>query len=488
MNQTHHRKNQYEDEIELIDYLRVMWKWKWLIIGGTLLCILAVVIYSSTRPVIKMYKVSALIEIDHEAKLDPLVKIKSMIEYGIFNQQVLNDLTNFEGIAKPQHLAFKVNVPKKLDILDVSFKARNPDTGKTVLNTLIKKLEQEYKERIYQARYQFDETIKKKSEFIKDIEANIKLIKFENNNQMAQLTSKIRNIQANIEQIKLVKGNEISNLKSMISLKAESQIIEKEFEKNKRIKGNAIRMHTENIKRLRENIRVVKNSIDEIKRVLKQAQSNSEKLAARRKSIMLDPQDKASLEYVFVQAAAIQQVINYPIFLTDKIRSLSFKEKELLKKILSENHKIKDLEAHIQILEMQKNDSIRRERNNIKDLEAQIQTLEMKKDRSIQSEQNIIKDIEAKVSLIELETNKSISVEEKKIALLKSEIEGLKRDRDKIKGVIVKQPPTASLLPIKYKAKRNATLAGIAGFFVSIFLAFFIEYITSVSKPTKKTK
>jgi len=33
-----------EDEIELIDLLRVIWKWKYLIIGGTVVCALAAVI------------------------------------------------------------------------------------------------------------------------------------------------------------------------------------------------------------------------------------------------------------------------------------------------------------------------------------------------------------------------------------------------------------------------------------------------------------
>ena len=47
--QTDQRRDQFEDEIELIDYLRVMWKWKWLIIGGTILCIVAVTIYGYTR-------------------------------------------------------------------------------------------------------------------------------------------------------------------------------------------------------------------------------------------------------------------------------------------------------------------------------------------------------------------------------------------------------------------------------------------------------
>jgi uncharacterized protein involved in exopolysaccharide biosynthesis len=84
----------------------------------------------------------------------------------------------------------------------------------------------------------------------------------------------------------------------------------------------------------------------------------------------------------------------------------------------------------------------------------------------------MIRDLEVQIELIELQANQKISVEERKITLLKSEIEILRRDRDKITGVIVKRPPTASLLPIKYKAKRNALLAGVAGFFFLIFLVF----------------
>ena len=199
-----------------------------------------------------------------------------------------------------------------------------------------------------------------------------------------------------------------------------------------------------------------------MKNVFKQAQSNSEKLAAQREAIILDSQDKTGHVDIFMQAAAIQQVINYPIVLMDQIRSLSFKEKEFLIKIISENHNIRDLEAQLQILEKQKNGSIQGEQDQIRDLEAQIQ-------------------------LIELEAKQKISVEENKIAVLKSEIESLKRDRGKITGVTVKQPPTASLLPSKYKAKRNALLAGAVGFFFLVFLVFFIEYLINASKRTQKT-
>jgi len=125
--QTYARRDHFEDEIELIDYLRVLWKWKWLIIGGTLLCVLAAAIYGFTRPVVKTYKVSALIEIVPNLKLDPLDKTKSMIEFGIFNQQVLKNLSNPQRVSKPESLAFEVAIPKGLNILDIAYKTQDPD-------------------------------------------------------------------------------------------------------------------------------------------------------------------------------------------------------------------------------------------------------------------------------------------------------------------------------------------------------------------------
>ena len=62
------------------------------------------------------------------------------------------------------------------------------------------------------------------------------------------------------------------------------------------------------------------------------AKSNSEKLAAQREVNILDSQNKTGHADVFLHAAAIQQVIHYPINLRDHIDSLIFKEKQLLEK------------------------------------------------------------------------------------------------------------------------------------------------------------
>jgi len=71
-------------------------------------------------------------------------------------------------------------------------------------------------------------------------------------------------------------------------------------------------------------------------------------------------------------------------------------------------------------------------------------------------------------------------------AVLKSEIESMKFDRDRFAGTIVIRPPIVSLLPTKHKAKRNAILAGAIGFFFLIFLAFSIGYLKNASKRTQK--
>ena len=49
-----------EDEIRLIDYLRVIWKWKWLILGGTLVCALLASVISLNMP--KFYRVTLAVE------------------------------------------------------------------------------------------------------------------------------------------------------------------------------------------------------------------------------------------------------------------------------------------------------------------------------------------------------------------------------------------------------------------------------------------
>jgi len=105
---------------------------------------------------------------------------------------------------------------------------------------------------------------------------------------------------------------------------------------------------------------------------------------------------------------------------------------------------------------------------------------------NILSEKNRIKELEAEIELFKAKSN--MSAEKREIAKLKSEIDPLKRDRNQVTAIIMKQNPTISPLSIKSTTKRNALLGGVAGFFFFIFLAFFIEYIKNASKSSPANK
>ena len=86
-------KNDYsEGEIELIDIIRIIWNWKYLIIGGTLICALATLVISSILP--KTYRIKTLIQpgiLSFNEKgniyLDTPDNIKALIEAGTFDSR-----------------------------------------------------------------------------------------------------------------------------------------------------------------------------------------------------------------------------------------------------------------------------------------------------------------------------------------------------------------------------------------------------------------
>jgi len=59
-----------EDNIELIDYLRVIWKRKILICVGTLVCSVVIGVVAITRPVVTTYRANALLRIGKAARLN----------------------------------------------------------------------------------------------------------------------------------------------------------------------------------------------------------------------------------------------------------------------------------------------------------------------------------------------------------------------------------------------------------------------------------
>ena len=74
--------------------------------------------------------------------------------------------------------------------------------------------------------------------------------------------------------------------------------------------------------------------------------------------------------------------------------------------------------------------------------------------------------------LLKLETTQN------KIKSLLTEIRDLEFRKEGIQNILIIKPPEASRAPVKPKTRLNVMLAGVVGLFLTVFLAFFVEYIS----------
>jgi LPS O-antigen subunit length determinant protein (WzzB/FepE family) len=168
-------KEYFDDEVQLIDYLRVIWRWKWLIILGTFLCMVVAGVVSFNMP--KIYEVSMTIEpgiigVDKEGQfiyLDSRDNIEGKIKEDLYNRRVqealnINPLeTDIKfGICKQEASNFiKVTSEWKED--EVEF-------GKKALVHLLAVILKEYENIVQQRKDDYEKQILMKQNQIKEVE------------------------------------------------------------------------------------------------------------------------------------------------------------------------------------------------------------------------------------------------------------------------------------------------------------------------------
>lgn len=139
-----------DDEIEIIDVIRVILKWKYLIIGGTAVCAIAAIIISLMLP--KIYRIETLIQpgilsLSDDGKsiyIDTPENIKSLIETGVFELRILNNLAKSDGVNIPEALQFKVTLPDGYNTLKITYETPQIEQGIQILDFLGKFLIEEY--------------------------------------------------------------------------------------------------------------------------------------------------------------------------------------------------------------------------------------------------------------------------------------------------------------------------------------------------------
>jgi len=125
-----------EDSIELIDYLRVVWKYRYLILIGVVLCAVVAAAWSFSLP--KLYKVSTILEVNLKAGKDFPSAIAANIRAGMFDAQVQEEIAKTSKNSHIPHLSFKVSDPKRSNMVRITYETADIKMGKTILEFLNK--------------------------------------------------------------------------------------------------------------------------------------------------------------------------------------------------------------------------------------------------------------------------------------------------------------------------------------------------------------
>ena len=201
----HETQINYRNEIELIDIFRVIWKWKYIILSGVIICVLATTIinlYMKNIYNIEVVLRPGLLSIRENGKntyIDSATNIKTIIEGEDFNRELVNKLNNSkENI--PNKLNFKISIPKKTNNIRLIYETTNVKQGIEVLNQLIELLIHKYSKIVEYYKNEFEVKINfKQSEINKKNGAKVSTI------------SNIKNIEKRIDELNselnLISGN-----------------------------------------------------------------------------------------------------------------------------------------------------------------------------------------------------------------------------------------------------------------------------------------
>ena len=219
---------EYEDEIELMDYLNVIWKKKWLIILPTLFCVIIVGIISFRLP--HIWEVDAIIQpskffIQTEAgTFSEVVVVSPKQIAGQINQQSYSPLIAAElNLDIRTFPTLKAENLRDTNLVRVSVREKDTEKAKLILSSLFNHLKTDMDRKIdveikgIDTRIETQENSIKQNELtIKDKLNEIKLKEIEKNMKSQEILSAVNKVKISEDRGKSIL-NELKTVKERIN-------------------------------------------------------------------------------------------------------------------------------------------------------------------------------------------------------------------------------------------------------------------------------
>jgi capsular polysaccharide biosynthesis protein len=356
--QTETQKGEYfEDEIELIDILRVIWKWKYLIIAGTIFCGVIAAIISLNMA--KIYSIDVVLrpgildigDSEENVYIDTPQNIKALIDSEMFNNDILNYLNEIKMENIPKKLEFKVRIPKDSDTIKVEHETDNIKRGMFIQDRLIKLMLDTYSSKVKYFENEFDMKIKEK------------------NNDISKIINDISKTKSDIASIKTTTKNKLKQNDNKISV-----LMKKKEAQNNQINN-------------------LKKRIVDIEKEIGRISKNADSLIEERNKFLSSAKNENNILSTLIYSNTIQQNISYMNSLRSTINDSNHQIYQEEVGVESTENAIKDLKNEKESLVKQTQYSVEIIETGIKDLEnnkkyglAEIKNLQFKRD-SIQNVQ-----------------------------------------------------------------------------------------------------
>jgi len=318
-----------DDEIQLIDLLRIVWKWKWLIICGTLFCAITAGAVSFLMP--KIYEISMV------------------LEPGII---AMNNEGKFQYVDSPANVSAKIN------------------------------------ERVYQKRLEktlkidpFETPFKFKAESDRKGKNNLVRIKSEWSEQDLNLGMKASKevVRLLFDSYKRLIEQRIGNYDEEIDIKnneiAKVETERKDIDKQITLKMNSIEEKKGQIRLEKATLKTVRQRIGELMSEIKETKDNTDEIVRQRGELLKGSKADDSLS-LLLYSTTIQQNVAYFNELNNQLFELRTREEELSAAIEKLNNDIEDEKTGIARLQLKKTEGMDAEIGHFK---AELNALKLKR-------------------------------------------------------------------------------------------------------------
>jgi len=414
-------------EIDLFDYLFIIWKWKYLIMAGTIMsAVIAFMLsYSSAKQEPEKYNISVIVQspikgIDDNGRfvyLDSPENIKPIIEGGM-------ELKGMKDAGMNATFHLNANVLSNSNLLKISCETASPEACKKQIESAVESLQKKYQPILDRLRDEFSYMIDQKKEELFILKA-----------KQEAITDYINTL--------------INSKKDKLSLlKNEENVIKRK-------------------------ISVCEKRIEELKGAIEDIHNNNREMLRQQNEILKHPAQDNHVVMLLIHNG-IQQNMNIEEGFRNRMQEYFNSIEELKSKLFENQITVKTISKEIQIVEEWK-----KSKNIIRTIKPGLQ------ENQKESEDLFVKSARVQISGNEFNNIFSCTSDllniRKETKRIENDIESLKK-KQFLQNVTVIQEPSTILISEERSTELNAVLASVTAFCIMIFISFFIEYFLRYRK------